>query len=553
MSKLILRQYDDELSNVNIKKNKIYPIVILMIVSMIVGVAFGLVYVAFMGNALYTSKNKGYDNAAAVTAKMIDAKLDKTMSDLSVYAISVLDKYNERSYADIITEMHALAAYNDYIEMYCVDTNGSGFNHNGNLVEIANEDFFKNASQTDAIVTNCEKDGNPAFVYVVPVVENKENKGYIVAKITGVMEMKTLGVEDWSAESAMYILDGNNNIIARDTKSTADFDLENLSEKDVIYTADKTLLNSVMENYSIQNIVSYFQTYVTGLSEEESGRIFENAGKTWFSKDIGKNNWRLVMGRQESYDDDLGGLIGGAIMAVGVVFMFQLAVFVAIILLQLVANKKLTRMLYLDPVTQGDNWYKFKLDLARLIRRKSNFALVVISPKKYRLFEDMYGHTEAKNLLVAIYKCLNSNKSRGELAVRRANEEFVMLLEYSSYDSLIERLKALMKQLCTLEKKTDIHYSAGIYPINSKETSADKMDIFANIAKDTVEDTMTSTMAFFDDEMRTELIKEKEIENTMDTAIGNREFIVYLQPKYSTETEEMCGAEALVRWISDAK
>ena len=38
------------------------------------------------------------------------------------------------------------------------------------------------------------------------------------------------------------------------------------------------------------------------------------------------------------------------------------------------------------------------------------------------------------------------------------------------------------------------------------------------------------------------------MENAFVESIRNEEFVVYLQPKYSVETEEIVGAEALVRW-----
>ena len=43
------------------------------------------------------------------------------------------------------------------------------------------------------------------------------------------------------------------------------------------------------------------------------------------------------------------------------------------------------------------------------------------------------------------------------------------------------------------------------------------------------------------------------MENAFEEAIRNEEFVVYLQPKYSVETEEIVGAEALVRWLHEQK
>lgn len=53
---------------------------------------------------------------------------------------------------------------------------------------------------------------------------------------------------------------------------------------------------------------------------------------------------------------------------------------------------------------------------------------------------------------------------------------------------------------------------------------------------------------FYDDLDRVQMLKEKKMENSMEQALENGEFIVYLQPKINLEKSEIVGAEALVRW-----
>nr|WP_302440738.1 EAL domain-containing protein [Bilophila wadsworthia] len=55
--------------------------------------------------------------------------------------------------------------------------------------------------------------------------------------------------------------------------------------------------------------------------------------------------------------------------------------------------------------------------------------------------------------------------------------------------------------------------------------------------------------AVYDDAIRRQLFREKRLKNIMGAALQNREFQVYLQPKYRTESETIGGAEALVRWM----
>ena len=56
--------------------------------------------------------------------------------------------------------------------------------------------------------------------------------------------------------------------------------------------------------------------------------------------------------------------------------------------------------------------------------------------------------------------------------------------------------------------------------------------------------------AVYDDAIRRQLFREKRLKNIMGAALQNREFQVYLQPKYRTESDTIGGAEAQVRWKS---
>lgn len=55
--------------------------------------------------------------------------------------------------------------------------------------------------------------------------------------------------------------------------------------------------------------------------------------------------------------------------------------------------------------------------------------------------------------------------------------------------------------------------------------------------------------AVYDDAVRHQLSREKRLRNIMKAALQNRDFQVYPQPKYRTESGAIGSAEALVRWI----
>ncbi|MEG2924834.1 MAG: EAL domain-containing protein, partial [Oscillospiraceae bacterium] len=89
---------------------------------------------------------------------------------------------------------------------------------------------------------------------------------------------------------------------------------------------------------------------------------------------------------------------------------------------------------------------------------------------------------------------------------------------------------------------------AGIYVITDASESINTYSDRAKHAQQLIKGSQISTVAFYSEEIREHLLREKQIENAMFSALDNEDFILYLQPKYTLNGEKICGAEALVRW-----
>lgn len=70
----------------------------------------------------------------------------------------------------------------------------------------------------------------------------------------------------------------------------------------------------------------------------------------------------------------------------------------------------------------------------------------------------------------------------------------------------------------------------------------------ARIALKTIKGNYYDSIAFFDDSMRKEFNKKVSIINDMNKVLNQKEFELYLQPKYNIVTNYCVRAEALVRW-----
>ena len=71
----------------------------------------------------------------------------------------------------------------------------------------------------------------------------------------------------------------------------------------------------------------------------------------------------------------------------------------------------------------------------------------------------------------------------------------------------------------------------------------------ANIARESIKGYHKSNFTFYNDEMRKNLVREKQMENDMYVALEKNEFVVYYQPKHEIKSGKLIGSEALVRWI----
>lgn len=89
----------------------------------------------------------------------------------------------------------------------------------------------------------------------------------------------------------------------------------------------------------------------------------------------------------------------------------------------------------------------------------------------------------------------------------------------------------------------------GIYPITDREISVEQMCDRAILAARSIKGQYGKYYATYDDELRSKLLREQAVTDSMESALEEGQFEIYLQPKYRIEDNQLAGAEALVRWI----
>ncbi len=76
----------------------------------------------------------------------------------------------------------------------------------------------------------------------------------------------------------------------------------------------------------------------------------------------------------------------------------------------------------------------------------------------------------------------------------------------------------------------------------------EQMEDRAGMARKTAKNSILGNIVFYEEQFKDSLYNRKFIEENMQAAITERQYLMYLQPKYSIAKNEIIGAEALVRW-----
>ena len=178
-----------------------------------------------------------------------------------------------------------------------------------------------------------------------------------------------------------------------------------------------------------------------------------------------------------------------------------------------------------------------------------NFDLLRINIERFKVLNDLFGESTGDKLLRYIGKFLKEINLPLCVSGRLYADNFVVCYEAGKGDSrrMINTLQMVADSFA-INNRTILSF--GLYRIDDKTLPVSVMCDRANMALWKAKGNFKNPYCEYDEKMRQQVLKEQKIINAMERAIQNKEFTLYLQPKYDIEKGTIIGAEALVRWIS---
>lgn len=211
-------------------------------------------------------------------------------------------------------------------------------------------------------------------------------------------------------------------------------------------------------------------------------------------------------------------------------------------------SEALRTLAYVDSLTEGDNYLCF-VETLKAFRGQHGY-LVSVDLNEFKLVNNTCGIEKGNETLQGVWKTLAGQLQQDELAAHINADHYVMFLRADKNEEIIERLAKIseaVKALATEINIVSIFPYFGIYQTMNYEEPEESYSK-ANQAKHLVKGNRKKNWAFYEEVDYERMVEDKNLEDGFAEAIEKNEFEMWYQPKYSGETEQIVGAEALVRW-----
>ena len=220
---------------------------------------------------------------------------------------------------------------------------------------------------------------------------------------------------------------------------------------------------------------------------------------------------------------------------------------------ELQAEQEVQKFRYLaehDPLTGINNRKAFceKTEIMLQNNPDKKYILLCWDVEKFKVINDLFGNEVGNRVLKALAMHFASSMLGIGTYGRLGDDHFAICYPetHCSAEAAWERANSA---LGVLNINYKITVCMGAYRIEDRSLPVSNMCDRANLALQDIKGNYLRNFAFYDDRLRATMLKEQELCDEMERGLAEKQFQVYIQPKYDLDTRKIIGGEALIRWI----
>ncbi|MBO6138251.1 MAG: diguanylate cyclase, partial [Lachnospiraceae bacterium] len=186
------------------------------------------------------------------------------------------------------------------------------------------------------------------------------------------------------------------------------------------------------------------------------------------------------------------------------------------------------------------------------------YTCLYINVAKFKVINQLYGHDAGDIILTQVARDISiilSNYALEYLVGRLSGDSYVCLVNNNLVDKFLKQLGSFSVRFRGDDGDVDLALSfyIGVYKVTREDEDMSVVLENSSTAYSMARQNGNLMPVYYDLALRDRLLREKDIESRMRTALEKREFVVYYQPKIDLTDYSLMGAEALVRWMEGDK
>ncbi|MEG1602418.1 MAG: EAL domain-containing protein [Cloacibacillus sp.] len=519
----------------------------LRLVFLLIAITAGLwFYNSFLKDRL-TEQNKQYlleisaKNAAAIES-LVKEELDTIKA-----VVNIIQNAPDFSVANTMTTLNLEAERKTFKRLGLVESDGNTITTDAVTMNLLDRDYYKKALKGESNVSDRLVDkigGELINVFAVPLYVSNDIKGVVIATVDNKKFSDLLRVDIFSGEGFAYVIktDGKPVIYPRHKNS--------LSEFDDLFQA---MLSGGVSEQDVLRIKKDMSEGKSGMIEYRRDGVARIAAYCASSV----NDWyvfSVVPKAVALHTTD-------SILFASFILTLLIAVSsLGFLMFSMNTQKKhvdvIERIAFVDELTGASTLAKFKMDVQRSLEEHPDTSYIMskLDIAGFKLINDQFGFETGDMVIKSLASAIQSLKKYDDETFARVNsDEFVIFCRFFSMEAHEAMRRQCVEHFGRLTENFEfnIKLPTGRYLITSfNDVKDDSVSVFekVNFAHRKAKESSAENIVVYNDEIKTSIFKEKEIESKMEAALRNHEFKLYLQPKYRLSDETISGAEALSRW-----
>lgn len=314
--------------------------------------------------------------------------------------------------------------------------------------------------------------------------------------------------------------------------------------KDLIEANGVTVTNEycLVGNSEAKLLISILNKAINHITETETNNLINNQ--------ILLNTYKMTVG--DVLREYAGWIISISVLViVGIVVYTIMTKRLADAQVQKAKMDVLQKKVQEDEVTGAYNRAYFFERVAEVVAQsEEEMCIVAMDVCNFKFLNETYGTEAGDQILRNIAQdLLELGKEDNMLVARFMSDHFYICLTKKGFDKI-----GFPQFFETPLEELSIKVMYGVYFIKQNSTlPVNIMCDRARMAARKKDEHNKIYIHYYSDEEHKQILEEQEIEREMEKALSERQFCIFVQPKFDVETEEVVGGETLVRWIHPTK